>query len=199
MIKSQAGVPQGVMDLLKTSYSIVAPSKRCCPVCATLIASLSRENGAPILNTLSKHPFIFPTALPVGLPGAIRSHLLDRYRERLRQALDKVVVTARKSSSLTLQSEPLSVGSDSEDDEATAQERESVLEKVSGPWLMRWFKMPEPDRRKYWEREQENEPEMWECCGRLMRSGERGMYRGYIVPKYVYVNDVANVEGEQAT
>lgn len=61
-------------------------------------------------------------------------------------------------------------------------------------WLLRWFDVPEPDRRKMWQMLQEDELDMWECCGRLMRSEGRGMYDGSMVPEYVFVNDVENVE-----
>lgn len=179
------------MDVLKTSYSIVAPSKRCCPVCATLIASLSRETGGPILNTLTKHPFIFPTALPVGLPESVRRRLLNQYRERLRQELDTIVVRARKSSSLSVQSEPLSVGSD----EGEAEEDEPTLQDSSRLWLVDWFKEPEPDRRKMWQELQEQEPDIWECCRCLMRAEGGGVYREKKVPEYVLVGDVEKEEG----
>lgn len=184
------------MDILKTSYSIVAPSKRCCPVCATLIASLSRENGGPILNTLSKHPFIFPTALPVGLPEAVRRRLLEQYRERLRQVLDTLVVKARKSSSLSLQSLPLSVGSE-EGDKSAVQEDGLILLDDSRLWLVRWFEAPEPDRRKKWEKLQQKAPDMWECCRCLMRAEGGGVYRTMKVPEYVLVDDAQRVEGEE--
>lgn len=181
------------MDVLKTSYSIVAPSKRCCPVCATLIATLSRESGVPILNTLTKHPFIFPTAFPVGLPGSVRRRLLDLYRERLRQELDTLVDKARKSSSHPLQSQPLSVESN-KDNEGSVQEEGSALENSARLWLIRWFEVPEGDRRKKWQRLQERAPDMWECCRSLMRADAGGVYREMNVPEYVLDADVHQEE-----
>lgn len=180
------------MDILKTSYSIVAPSKRCCPVCPTLIASLSRENGRPILTTRTKHPFILPTAFPVGLPESVRRRLLDLYRERLRQELDTLVATARKSSCLSLQSQPLLVGSNEGNEEM--QEEDSTLQNSSRLWLVRWFEEPEGDRRRKWQRLQKRAPDMWECCRCLMRAGGGGVYRGMNVPEYVLVDDLHEEE-----
>lgn len=178
------------MDHLKTSYSIVAPSKRCCPVCATLISYLSHERGAPILNTLTKHPFIFPTALPVGLPESIRHRLIVLYKARLRVELDTLVITARSLSGLSLQSEPLSVASD-DGDEAKAKAKVNSLRAESHwrIWLIEWFQLDEPERREEWRRLHDTAPQRWKGCKLLMCSGG-GMYQGSKVPDYVFLDNM---------
>lgn len=105
---------QDVVNILKSTYSIVAPSKRCCPICATLIAALSREAGAPRLHTLTKHTHIFPTAFPCGLPERIRHQLLVEFKNRLRIALHALDAKDRMASGMSPQSEALSAGSGDE-------------------------------------------------------------------------------------
>lgn len=132
------------MDILKTTFSIVAPSKRCCPICATLLASLSREVGAPVLRTLTKHPYIFPTAFPCGLPERIRRQLLGEYKGPLRRALFALIDAARTSSELSFQSQPLSAGSadqaDSQPNLSEAKHNNTIR------WVKGWLRKPEPQR-----------------------------------------------------
>lgn len=133
------------MDLLKTTYSIVEPSKRCYPVCATLIALLSREDGATTFQTLTKHTFNFATALPFSLPEVIHRQLIVEYKQRLRQALDAIVLV-RASSGLSIQSQPLSARGSDEADTATklAQAKRDITKR----WLTSWLEGAEPRRRE---------------------------------------------------
>lgn len=175
-------MPQEVMDLLKTTYSIVAPSKRCCPVCANLIALLSREDGAPTLQTFTKHNFIFPTALPFGLPESIRQQLIVEYKQRLRKALNAIVFV-RSSSGLSIQSQPLSAESSDEADPVTklAQTNDSNMER----WLNGWICEYEPQRKEQWDELQTQQPEDWAIYRTEMRSQGR-LWDGYTVPEYVF-------------
>lgn len=133
---------------LKTTYSIVAPSKRCCLICATIMASLSREHGGPIIQTLTKHQYIFPTALPCGLPESIRRRLISHYKQRLTTVLNAIVPTASTAPGLSIQSQPLSVGSGDEGDELSkiAEAQRSNTQR----WLKAWFLDTEPERMEKW-------------------------------------------------
>lgn len=85
---------------------MLAPSKRCCPVCADTISLLSAEADAadsrPIL-ALSRHSITFPCAFPVGLPREIREKMLIRYREELRQSLTGLRTPEQQRSGLSAQ------------------------------------------------------------------------------------------------
>ncbi|KAL0634869.1 hypothetical protein Q9L58_006229 [Maublancomyces gigas] len=145
---SWTGVSQDIVDIFKKTYSIVAPSKRCCPICATLIAALSREDGAPELHTLTKHTHIFPTAFPYGLPERIRHQLLVEYKDRLRSALHGLVAKHRTASGMSLQSEALSAGSGDEADPPSKLE-EMKREKTE-LWVELWLGNDEPSRMEKW-------------------------------------------------
>lgn len=143
---------------------------------------LSRENGAPTLQTLTKHNFIFPTALPFGLPESIRQQLIVEYKQRLRKALDAIVLV-RSSSGLSIQSQPLSAGSSDEVDPATrlAQAKRNNTKR----WLTGWLRGYEPRRKEKWDRLQTRQPEKWAICRTEVRSQGR-LWDGYIVPEYVF-------------
>lgn len=177
------------MDLLKTTYSIVAPSKRCCPVCATLIAHLSHEQGAPTLQILTKHSYIFPTALPFGLPEPIRRQLIVEYKERLNMKLKAIIPAGGTSSGLSLQSQPLSVGSGDEGDE-TSKVAEATRNRTKR-WLKSWLKGSEPGRRERWDYLKAKAPEKWARC-RTELCSQQGTWEGCPVPEYVLVEGQVN-------
>jgi hypothetical protein len=86
-------VSQDVLDQLKKAAPLIAPSKRCCPVCAAIqheLALLSRRPGNyPIY---SKHVHIYGCALPPGLPCVVRERVIRKFEDLLRIYLDEVKV-----------------------------------------------------------------------------------------------------------
>ena len=84
-------VPQDVLDQLKTAVPLIAPSKRCCPVCAAIQHELSllsgRSGDYPIY---SKHAHIYGCTLPPGLPGVVRERVIRKFEDPLREHLDEV-------------------------------------------------------------------------------------------------------------
>lgn len=171
------------MQLLKTTFSIVAPSKRCCPICANLIAYLSQEEGAPILHTLTKHSYIFPTAFPCGLPKSIRHKLILEYKQRLFAALNDLVSAARTSSGLSLQSQAASIDSGDEGDEAL--KLEEAIDDNTKRWVTAWIQEPEPQRSDTWERLEASNPVEWARCRMEVCSQKEALWEGYKVPGYV--------------
>lgn len=169
--------------MLKTTYSIVAPSKRCCPICATLIAALSREAGAPVLHTLTKHTYIFPTAFPCGLPQRIRQQLLAQTKERLRKALHALIAEVRTSSGLSLQSQPLSAGSGDEVDPSS--KLAELKHENTVRWVKGWLRETEPRRMQRWLKLQQKSPEQWaNYRSELVAQGK--VWNGLEVPLYIF-------------
>ncbi|KAA8895774.1 hypothetical protein FN846DRAFT_315662 [Sphaerosporella brunnea] len=82
-------VSQDVLDQLKKAAPLIAPSKRCCPVCAAIQHELSsgRPGKYPIYN---KHVYIYGCALPPGLPGVVRERVIRKFEDLLREYLDDV-------------------------------------------------------------------------------------------------------------
>lgn len=104
----QTNIPRGVLSAAKNSYSLVAPSKRCCPVCACIISYLEPDDGPP-LQALSTHSVVFPCALPIGLPHPVRQRLLITYRSHLKARLRALMgPDTAAPSSASIQSQPLS-------------------------------------------------------------------------------------------
>lgn len=173
---------QEIVDIFRTTYSIVAPSKRCCPVCATLIAALSREAGAPALHTLTKHTHIFPTAFPCGLPERIRQQLLGEYKVRLRKALYSLIDEDRTASGLSLQSEALSAGSGDEADPTSKLEEAKRGNTVR--WVKNWLLLPEPKRMEKWLKASRRPEKLDMYRFELVSQGD--VWNGLKVPSYVF-------------
>lgn len=87
----QSMVQQDVLDQLKNAFPLIAPSKRCCLVCAAIqyeLSLLSGRSGDYLIY--SKHAHIYACALPPGLPSVVREHLIRRFDNTLRKGLDEV-------------------------------------------------------------------------------------------------------------
>ena len=74
---------------------LIAPSKRCCPVCAAIQHGLSllsgRSGDDPIC---SKHAHIYSCRLP-GLASAVRERVIRKFERTLREHLDEVKMRSR--------------------------------------------------------------------------------------------------------
>lgn len=175
---------QKIVNIFKTTYSIVALSKRCCPICATLIAALSREAGGPILHTLTKHTHIFPTGFPCGLPEWIRHELLVEYKNRLRSALHALVAKDRMASGMSPQSELLSAGSgDEADSPSMLEQSEDRLYTLR--WLSNWLREPEPLRMEIWLELGVASPEEW-AQHRIELVSKGDVWYDWKVPAYIF-------------
>lgn len=172
-----------IVDIFSTTYSIVAPSKRCCPVCATLIAALSREAGAPVLQSLTKHTHIFPTAFPCGLPKNIRHQLIVDFKGRLRNALYSLIDKPRTSSGLSLQSQGLSANSGDEAD--SSSQLEEAKHENTIRWVDGWLHAPEPRRMERWLKVFQKSPEQW-AKYRVELVSQGVVWNGLEVPSYVF-------------
>lgn len=180
-----------IVEIFKSTYSIVAPSKRCCPICATLIDALSRETDAPVLHTLTKHTHIFPTAFPCGLPERIRRQLLDTYKGRLRSAFHALIAADRTSSGLSLQSQALSAGSGDEADPASKLEeakRENIVR-----WVKGWLREPEPRRMERWSKLRQKSPEQWNKY-RVELVSQGDVWNDLKVPAYIFDEHAESVK-----
>lgn len=174
---------QEIVEIFRTTYSIVASSKRCCPVCATLIAALSREAGAPVLHTLTEHTHIFPTAFPCGLPERIRHQLLVEYKGRLRKALYSLIDEDSTATGLSLQSQALSAGSGDEGDSSSKLEEAKRENRVR--WVKGWLREPEPKRMERWLKVFQKSPEQW-AKYRVELVSQGDVWNGLKVPSYVF-------------
>ncbi|KAF8540562.1 hypothetical protein BDD12DRAFT_19562 [Trichophaea hybrida] len=86
-------VSQDVLNQLKKAAPLIAPSKRCCPVCAAIQHELSLLSGRPGNYPIySKHVHIYGYALPPGLPCAVRERVIRKFEDLLRIYLDEVKV-----------------------------------------------------------------------------------------------------------
>jgi hypothetical protein len=88
----QSVVSKDVLDELGKASPLIAPSKRCCPVCAAIQHELAKHSGAcakwyPIY---SKHKRIYGCALPPGLPSAVRMGVIRHFEDLLREYLDEL-------------------------------------------------------------------------------------------------------------
>jgi hypothetical protein len=100
-------VDQAVLDSLATAKSLIAPSKRCCPPCATILRLLSKQPAASHYKIMGQHQYIFPCALPTGLPAIVRKELLKEYDLLLTEHLMNLYNERRESFAFG-QSTPLS-------------------------------------------------------------------------------------------
>jgi hypothetical protein len=90
---------------------LIAPSKRCCPVCAAILDGLA--DGSSAYPIYANHSIVFGCALPPGLPNSVRSKVLGHFDRMLFTYLSNVM-RERRMSDGSGQSEALS--SDDEDD-----------------------------------------------------------------------------------
>ena len=74
-------------------------SKKCCPVCRSILQALRLELGEPLGN-LASHPQVFPSVFPPGLPGVVTERVVEEYRRLLKNELQQLT-PRRKSSSMT--------------------------------------------------------------------------------------------------
>lgn len=124
LTSNETNISCDLLQTIKNSYNLLAPSKRCCPVCAATIALLTTPNDRPQLQALSKHSIIFPCAFPPGLPRDVRVALLDRYRTRLKRRLLTLLKSKKGHvSDGSGQSEPSSLHAIQQDNEGTRAER----------------------------------------------------------------------------
>lgn len=145
---SQTGIPKSLLNAISTCYSLLAPSKRCCPVCANTISLLSIEAadaGGPYIHALSKHSITFPCAFPIGLPRSVRGKLLELYRRELRERLTDLLALERKLSGRSTQSATLSLDGDAE---AAAAERENWA--LLRMYQSGWAELQPEERRERW-------------------------------------------------
>jgi hypothetical protein len=90
---------------------LIAPSKRCCPVCAAIQHELAKHSGDYTKYPIySKHKRIYGCALPPGLPSAVRMRVIRHFEDLLRLRLDEVKMMS--SSHFSAESTALSVTSD---------------------------------------------------------------------------------------
>ena len=91
-------VQQDVLDQLKNAVPLIAPSKRCCPVCAAIQHEPSllsvRSGDYPIYrkhaHIYSKHAHIYSCALPPGLPSVVRERVIRKFENTRRGHLGEV-------------------------------------------------------------------------------------------------------------
>ena len=79
----------------QNAVPLIAPFKRCCPVCAAIQHELSllsgRSGDDPIC---SKHAHIYSCRLP-GLASAVRERVIRKFERTLREHLDEVKMRSR--------------------------------------------------------------------------------------------------------
>lgn len=84
-------IQQEVLDQLKNAAPLIAPSKRCCPVCAAIQHELSLLAGrSRHYLVYSKHAHIYGCDLPAGLPTVARERVIRKFEDTLREHLDEV-------------------------------------------------------------------------------------------------------------
>ena len=92
---------------------MVAPSKRCCPVCAVIQNRLSACAAKNIYPIYYKHRTISGCSFPLGLPRSVRLEVITHFRNLLRNFLENSKL--RKASSTSGDSKAYSSESDAED------------------------------------------------------------------------------------
>lgn len=148
-----------MLNTIRTCYSLLAPSKRCCPVCATTVSLLSAEaknTSGSSIHALSKHSIIYPCALPIGLPRSIREKLLVHYRGELRVRLAPLVDKNRRESSTSVQSNALSVDKQKQN---TSKAKQMLMRQYQN----NWENLGPVERIERWQKARNNlSPEMLE-------------------------------------
>jgi hypothetical protein len=99
-------VSEDVLDALGKASPLIAPSKRCCPVCAAIQHQLAKAHNrhahAKWYPIYSKHKRIYGCALPLGLPSAVRMGVIRHFEDLLREYLDKLEKMSSSYSSAAL-------------------------------------------------------------------------------------------------
>ena len=76
-------------------------SKKCCPVCRSILQALYLERREPIGN-LASHPQVCPSAFPPGLPKGVTEQVLGEYRCLLQSELLRLTRRRNPSSMMSL-------------------------------------------------------------------------------------------------
>ena len=74
---------------MAVNIPILGVSKRCCPVCRSILQALHPGLGEPLGN-LDSHPQVFPSAFPPGLPGVVTERVVEEYRCLLESELQQL-------------------------------------------------------------------------------------------------------------
>lgn len=87
----QTPFPPDVLSKFRNIPALVAPSKKCCPVCATIKRALSVEswksNNYPVYDN---GPTISACALPPGLPDNVRQEVVKHFDSILTKKLREI-------------------------------------------------------------------------------------------------------------
>jgi hypothetical protein len=91
-----------VGDLLLHEHDDQAPlgvSKKCCPVCTSILKAIFAELGMPTM-VLGSHSNIYPCSFPPGLPKSVTSKVVKEYSWLVRKELLLLTTPKRRVSSM---------------------------------------------------------------------------------------------------
>jgi hypothetical protein len=79
--------------------ALLGVSKKCCPVCTSILKAISEELGMPTV-VLGSHSNIYPCSFPPGLPKSVTRKVVKEYSWLVSKELLRLTTPKRRVSSM---------------------------------------------------------------------------------------------------